>query len=139
MVHSDSIWGGHYYSFINPSGLQWYQFNDEHVSVCNSERAINDQLGGTGRGSAYMLVYIRRNQAAEVLKELSENDIPNELKNRFAKEKYALEKERLKEIDNAKKCNLKYFVGHDIIENIYQSNDNNNKNKKKKNKKKKKK
>ena len=29
LVHSGSTGGGHYYAYINPSGHQWYKFDDE--------------------------------------------------------------------------------------------------------------
>ena len=89
LVHAGDVHSGHYYAFIRPkSGSDWFRFDDEQVSRCSEFAAVDDNFGGedcfpynyysrkstqsppTRRPrihSAYMLVYIKRAQARELL------------------------------------------------------------------------
>lgn len=71
LVHSGDNHGGHYVVFINPKGDgRWCKFDDDVVSCCQKEEAINNNFGGSELSgeepanvkqstNAYMLVYIR--------------------------------------------------------------------------------
>ena len=74
LVHSGGSHGGHYVVFINPKGDgKWCKFNDDVVSSCEKEDAIDANYGGGGihestvrlSTSAYMLVYIRDSELGE--------------------------------------------------------------------------
>ena len=66
-VHSGDNHGGHYVVFINPLGNgRWCKFDDDVVSRCTPEEAIQNNFGGADDESAvarqstnaYMLVSI---------------------------------------------------------------------------------
>ena len=74
LVHSGGVHAGHYVVFINPKGDgKWCKFNDDVVSSCEKEDAIDANYGGGGihestvmlSTSAYMLVYIRDSELGE--------------------------------------------------------------------------
>jgi len=88
MVHMGSMHGGHYFAYINPTGKQWYKFDDEKVMKVDERVAIEQQFGssdslgrgGISRGSnAYMLVYVRESDWPKVFCEASERDLPEHL------------------------------------------------------------
>ncbi|KOB70952.1 Ubiquitin carboxyl-terminal hydrolase, partial [Operophtera brumata] len=69
LVHSGDNHGGHYVVFINPKGdgKQWCKFDDDVVSRCTKQEAIEYNYGGHDEDmaltvrhctNAYMLVYI---------------------------------------------------------------------------------
>jgi Ubiquitin carboxyl-terminal hydrolase len=72
-------------------GGQWYKFNDESVQKVVPFEAINYCFGRQqdyrmahfGGGSAYMLVYIRESDAAEVMRPLGDADLPEQLTQRL--------------------------------------------------------
>ena len=66
-VHSGDNHGGHYVVFINPHGNgRWCKFDDDVVSRCTAEEAIQNNFGGADdetavarqSTNAYMLVRI---------------------------------------------------------------------------------
>lgn len=92
LAHSGDNHGGHYITYINPRGNnEWYQFDDDVVSKCRPRDAINANFGGTEDpdarqySNAYMLVYIA-NSARDVLRPVTEDDIPLSLRKRFCEE-----------------------------------------------------
>ncbi|XP_017493004.1 PREDICTED: ubiquitin carboxyl-terminal hydrolase 7-like, partial [Rhagoletis zephyria] len=109
LVHSGGSHGGHYVVFINPKGDgKWCKFNDDVVSSCEKEDAIDANYGGGGihestvmlSTSAYMLVYIRDSELADVLAPVTAADIEEQLFERMqeAKRQKALrQKERQEE------------------------------------------
>ncbi|XP_063897034.1 ubiquitin carboxyl-terminal hydrolase 7 isoform X4 [Helicoverpa armigera] len=97
LVHSGDNHGGHYVVFINPKGDgKWCKFDDDVVSRCTKQEAIEYNYGGHDEDmaltvrhctNAYMLVYIRDSQLKTVLQEVTQADIPTELSERLAEEK----------------------------------------------------
>lgn len=97
LVHSGDNHGGHYVVFINPLGNgQWCKFDDDVVSRCTVEEAVQNNFGGAegedlaARQStnAYMLVYIRKSSCLkDIVCPVTEDDIPLELSERLNAEK----------------------------------------------------
>ncbi|XP_050425413.1 ubiquitin carboxyl-terminal hydrolase 7 isoform X1 [Adelges cooleyi] len=98
LVHSGDNHGGHYVVFINPKGDgKWCKFDDDVVSRCPKEEAIEHNFGGHDGDenimpikqctNAYMLVYIRDSELKNVLQEVTISDIPKELVERLQDEK----------------------------------------------------
>ncbi|XP_014255041.1 ubiquitin carboxyl-terminal hydrolase 7 isoform X2 [Cimex lectularius] len=97
LVHSGDNHGGHYVVFINPNGDgKWCKFDDDVVSKCTKQEAIENNYGGHDDDlnmtvkhctNAYMLVYIRDSELANVLQEVTKDDIPQELEDRLTEEK----------------------------------------------------
>jgi ubiquitin carboxyl-terminal hydrolase 7 len=65
--------------------LQWFKFDDDVVSRCIKQEAIDRNYGGNHDDmnkrvkhctNAYMLVYIRETELKNVLQEVAEEDIP---------------------------------------------------------------
>ncbi len=106
LVHSGGVNGGHYYAFIRPSlrGDGWFKFDDERVTKERAERAMDDNFGedaelsGKPRvpkfANAYMLVYVRESDMAQIVCDANEDDIAEHVLARLRKEKE--EKERRK-------------------------------------------
>ena len=50
LVHSGSVYGGHYYAYIAPNPLQdnerWYKFDDDMVTVVSKKQAVDAHFGG---------------------------------------------------------------------------------------------
>lgn len=68
--------------------MQWCKFDDDVVSRCSKQEAIENNYGGHDDDmnmtvnhctNAYMLVYIRDSELSTVLQEVTENDIPQEV------------------------------------------------------------
>ena len=91
LVHSGDNHGGHYVVFINPKGDgKWCKFDDDVVSKCSKTDAVEQNFGGNDDDvsvrhstNAYMLVYIRE----DAMETVSDDDIPEHLKERFTEEK----------------------------------------------------
>lgn len=116
LVHSGDSHGGHYCAFIRPKPHGgWFKFDDDRVTQCSQKEAVDDNFGvdmtetpldapvanvRTMRAqrkftNAYMLVYIRETELDEVLKEVTEADIPVAIRERIEKEREELERKRL--------------------------------------------
>ncbi|KAK2945501.1 putative Ubiquitin C-terminal hydrolase 12 [Blattamonas nauphoetae] len=89
LVHKGSLQNGHYYAYIQPKcDGNWFCFNDETVSQCPSDHAIESTYGekpdnlsmGRTVGSAYMLVYVRTESIPKVLVNVKEDDIPSSIR-----------------------------------------------------------
>ncbi len=94
VVHKGSIDRGHYYAFIKPDiENQWYQFNDEIVRKADIYEVFSNNYGGNFKiyrhkekgiisditqksdGSAYLLVYIRKDLQSEILQKVTCEDV----------------------------------------------------------------
>ncbi|XP_045575642.1 ubiquitin carboxyl-terminal hydrolase 7 isoform X1 [Salmo salar] len=102
LVHSGDNHGGHYVVYLNPKGDGkvsvkepiWCKFDDDVVSRCTKEEAIEHNYGGHDDDlsvrhctNAYMLVYIRESKLSEVLLAVNDVDIPQQLVERLQEEK----------------------------------------------------
>uniref|UniRef100_A0A671PP48 Ubiquitin carboxyl-terminal hydrolase 7 n=1 Tax=Sinocyclocheilus anshuiensis TaxID=1608454 RepID=A0A671PP48_9TELE len=99
LVHSGDNHGGHYVVYLNPKGdgkvsVTWCKFDDDVVSRCTKEEAIEHNYGGHDDDlsvrhctNAYMLVYIRESKLSEVLQPVTDMDIPQQLVERLQEEK----------------------------------------------------
>ncbi|XP_015373562.1 PREDICTED: ubiquitin carboxyl-terminal hydrolase 7-like [Diuraphis noxia] len=87
--HNGVNFNGHYVVFINPKGDgKWCKFDDDVVSRCPKEEAIERNFGGDNGDiinwrmmpikkcrNAHMLIYIRDSELKNVLQEVTINDI----------------------------------------------------------------
>lgn len=73
----------------------WCKFDDDVVSKCTKQEAIEHNYGGQDEDmsmavkhctNAYMLVYIRDSEMANVLQDVNEEDIPQEVRNVLQRE-----------------------------------------------------
>eukprot|EP00330_Aristerostoma_sp_ATCC50986_P005950 CAMPEP_0114579608 /NCGR_PEP_ID=MMETSP0125-20121206/3944_1 /TAXON_ID=485358 ORGANISM="Aristerostoma sp., Strain ATCC 50986" /NCGR_SAMPLE_ID=MMETSP0125 /ASSEMBLY_ACC=CAM_ASM_000245 /LENGTH=207 /DNA_ID=CAMNT_0001770441 /DNA_START=1456 /DNA_END=2079 /DNA_ORIENTATION=+ len=116
LVHNGSGTGsGHYYAFIRPrNGEKWYKFNDDMVDTAEPEEVFEANFGGVHQearlnrekeieitdvqnpGNAYMLVYIRKNDISDYLKEIENDEVPRELIEEIEKNKKVEEERRKK-------------------------------------------
>ncbi|KAI9807087.1 MAG: hypothetical protein M1825_005804 [Sarcosagium campestre] len=116
LVHSGDFNAGHYYAFLKPTkDGHFYKFDDDRVTRATMKEVLEENFGGdhkvpngtaefrnpytrtvtTKRSmSAYMLVYIRRSRAADVLPEVTESDIPPHLQEKLEAEKLLREQKR---------------------------------------------
>lgn len=133
LVHTGDISTGHYYALIKPTEEdQWFRFDDDRVwnvihndvfeenFGCDrkSEQEIRsmtrlEQVAYQNRRhtSLYMLVYIRRNKAPEILGEVDEKDIPPHIPEQVAKEREEEERRR-KEIEE-----MQFYANFKLITN----------------------
>ncbi|XP_065580492.1 ubiquitin carboxyl-terminal hydrolase 7-like [Artemia franciscana] len=77
IAHKGLQYTGHYVSFIKPKGDRdgWYKFDDESVTKCRRENAIDDNFGDSTEDSpwtAYMLMYIRNSELESVLQDATQ-------------------------------------------------------------------
>ncbi|GMT06261.1 hypothetical protein PENTCL1PPCAC_28435, partial [Pristionchus entomophagus] len=126
LVHSGDFHGGHYVVYINTDvkgrTSHWCKFDDDVVSRSTFKDACVANFGGDdpevlGRifTNAYMLVYIRKDKIDEVLCEVTDEDIPRELIERFEADKVEEEKHKKEKQDAHLYQNI-YFITDDIIE-----------------------
>jgi ubiquitin carboxyl-terminal hydrolase 7 len=90
---------GHYFSFIRPEkGGNWFKFDDDRVIPATDYEVFDENFGGDNipifgphmasakakmikkLTNAYMLVYIRESDLDEILKPITEADIPEHLR-----------------------------------------------------------
>lgn len=80
--------------------FQWCKFDDDVVSKCTKQEAIEHNYGGQDEDmsmavkhctNAYMLVYIRDSEMENVLQKVTGDDIPQEVRNYLQKEKLSQE------------------------------------------------
>eukprot|EP00127_Corallochytrium_limacisporum_P005023 Clim_evm19s197 gene=Clim_evmTU19s197 len=108
LVHSGDLHGGHYVVYIKPE-LEgtWLKFDDDRVVKVSPKEALDDNFGQdppsengndankhlrfgvrTARRftNAYMLVYVRKSKFAELMKPVADEEIPDQLVERFKRE-----------------------------------------------------
>ena len=87
--------GDNHVVYVNPKGDgKWCKFDDDVVSRCTKQEAIEHNFGGHDDDitvkhctNVYMLVYIRVLHLHKVLEPMSETDIPDSLIQRLQEEK----------------------------------------------------
>jgi ubiquitin carboxyl-terminal hydrolase 7 len=98
LVHSGGVSGGHYYAYLRTSvDSQWFEFNDSYVRKVDPERAIEANFGGQDSArkaaggyvyeraySAYFLVYVRKEDAADIFGPIVDESIPKHLRDFIA-------------------------------------------------------
>ncbi|KAL4465047.1 hypothetical protein ABPG72_010491 [Tetrahymena utriculariae] len=115
LIHSGKQSGsGHYYVYINKLN-RWYKFNDSRVDIISEEEVLAGGEGGEftekklnqqsekieettiqKKETAYMLVYVQKNKAKQILKDITDADIPQQIKNIYLEKKKREEAERRK-------------------------------------------
>jgi ubiquitin carboxyl-terminal hydrolase 7 len=99
LVHSGDLNAGHYFSFIRPEkGGNWFKFDDDRVIPATDYEVYDENFGGDNiplfgphmastkakmikkLTNAYMLVYIREYDLDEILKPITDADIPDHLR-----------------------------------------------------------
>jgi len=133
LVHSGSTGGGHYYAFVGPdwqTGLynggnrrDWVKLDDSSTNYVRTDDAIQRQFGGWRSASAYMLVYIRLDQAEKLLTDFPLQEIPGSFTKVFAAERRRKLEEKRKREDEAKKTDVRFMCGHLLHENMPVSED----------------
>eukprot|EP01065_Artemidia_motanka_P005156 TRINITY_DN1246_c2_g1_i1.p1 TRINITY_DN1246_c2_g1~~TRINITY_DN1246_c2_g1_i1.p1 ORF type:complete len:1201 (+),score=329.76 TRINITY_DN1246_c2_g1_i1:76-3678(+) len=100
MVHSGSIDFGHYYCYVRTdNGEDWLKFDDTTVYHVSESEAIEGTFGSDkymrhSNSSAYLLIYIRKGEADQIVYPPREDERPLHLKRRF---EAAKREEKLKE------------------------------------------
>ncbi|ORZ00919.1 hypothetical protein BCR43DRAFT_158924 [Syncephalastrum racemosum] len=113
LVHVGDLTAGHYYAFVKPQREgPWFKFDDDLVTPCTLREVLEENYGGDylgegyrtymRRSSAYMLVYIRKSNLATVLADVSPNDIPTHLVEKFERERQAAEQRKKEREQQAK-------------------------------------
>jgi ubiquitin carboxyl-terminal hydrolase 7 len=97
LVHTGDVSFGHYHAYLRTTtGPQWFEFNDSWVKKVDSLKAIEDNFGGITitkwggyynqsysyekTSSAYVLVYIRRADAHEIMRPLRDEEVPEHVR-----------------------------------------------------------
>jgi len=108
LVHYGNVQVGHYYAFLRTStSTEWFRFNDDQVTKTTENKAITDNYGGeiavksqiryrnksTKKKpySAYMLVYVRKEDAPRIFQPIPDDAIPEHLR-KFVNEEIEIEK-----------------------------------------------
>ena len=107
-VHTGDNNGGHYVTYLNPKcDGNWFKFDDEIVFRCSKTEAIENNFGGQREHhnnrsctNAYMLVYICEEGMEDIIRDVTEEDIPQYLHVRIESEKQ-MEVQRRKERQEA--------------------------------------
>ena len=124
LVHSGDFHGGHYVAFINinlKGPPKWCKFDDDVVSRVAHRDAVTANFGGEnpdgiGRPftNAYMLVYIRKSTAEDVLCPVSASDIPEHLKVRFDSEKRREQERRIEREEANNYCEVTMILDEEM-------------------------
>jgi len=131
LIHRGGAGGGHYYAFIRPTVKnEWFEFNDTHVGKCEMNRLFGEGYGGKkysyvedGRvntsftvpdTSAYMLVYIRKQDIPSVMFHIHGKSIPLHLHQRFAEELNEMEEEEEDRVAGGMNAFIKVVTDKDI-------------------------
>lgn len=134
LVHEGFAQFGHYYAFIrkilivdevngqpkyNENLDDWFKFNDSFVTKSSYEEAVTNNYGDSNDRffSAYMVVYVRRDEVLKVMNPVTDEDIPQHLQD------YIRE---LKEKEQVKKHGLfdrNYYINETRFNDYYNSDD----------------
>jgi hypothetical protein len=143
LVHSGDAGGGHYYAYIRPytdtnyhrvynmnevvgegggrgGGSEWFKFNDEIVLRVEEKEAVKYCYGRRpedsyrSMSSAYMLVYIRQEDAPEIMRPILDSDIPYSLQQRLSEELKMKRQLELKQLRSRYYMKISYATEEDM-------------------------
>jgi len=139
VVHSGDVNSGHYYAHIRPTlETSWFKFDDDTVTPCSEFAAVEDNYGGSDLmvwnyfdktprelyhlqlptrpriHNAYMLVYIREDCAAEVLRTPDPRATNMNMVNRCDREVRLAEQRRLQKMEQQLKIRIKLVFEADL-------------------------
>ena len=132
LIHAGTTAAGHYFAFIRPELKEWYKFNDEtvervsweYVKVCGFGGELVSYMVEEGTGverkgvrndmSAYMLVYIQKDQISDIVFPMTRTDIPPRLESKFTHEEVLREQVRAMDLRKRQTCNV-ITLSFDII------------------------
>jgi len=124
LIHAGTTAAGHYFAFLRPQLRDWYKFNDEsvervsweYVNVCGfggelQTFTVDDSSGVEAKSvrndmSAYMLVYIQKDLASDILFPMNREDIPKRLETKFTQEENVREQMREQDLRRRQTCNV---------------------------------
>ena len=134
MVHSGDSNVGHYYAYIKPTPTSgWFKFDDDRVTPASEEEAVNENFGYSSDPSiatahareqstvprserirltarltnAYMLVYVRKSEYAQVLEPLQNAHLPKHVVDMCEAQKLAEIERRKQKIEECRYCSIK--------------------------------
>ncbi|XXQ38134.1 Ubiquitinyl hydrolase 1 [Plasmodiophora brassicae] len=137
LVHSGSVFGGHYYAYVCPNAgapdSKWIKFDDDFVSAVPTEAATVDHYGGDSpidirthgrRGrdvrlktaNAYMLVYIRKRDIPNLMAEMKESDIPACIRERIERDEQVKREEEAAALEESRKLTITFFSAQQLQE-----------------------
>ena len=140
VVHSGDVNSGHYYAYIRPNFEEnlWVKFDDDNVTPCSDYAAVEDNFGGCDLHTcnyfdrspaelrhfqwptrprihnAYMLVYIREDCAADVLKVPDPVEVNKRMVDRCNAEVRMLEQRRREKMELQNKLRINLVLECDL-------------------------
>jgi len=140
LIHHGGASGGHYYAFIRPTVKdEWYEFNDTHVGKCEKNRLLGEGFGGRKFSyfedgvvntsftvpdtSAYMLVYIRKQDIPSVIFHIKGKSIPLHLHQKFAEDLKEMEEEEEERVTGGMNAFVKVITDKHLKENENRTRD----------------
>ncbi|KAG0269930.1 hypothetical protein DFQ27_001479 [Actinomortierella ambigua] len=136
LVHSGDLHGGHYFALLKPErDGKWFKFDDDRVTPVTNKEVLDDNYGGGEQieplganvtmamrqlnrhkrfTNAYMLVYIQNSAMDEVLKPVSEADIPEHLQRRLDDERALAESKRKERDESLLNLNARVISDEDF-------------------------
>ncbi|OII76881.1 ubiquitin carboxyl-terminal hydrolase family protein [Cryptosporidium andersoni] len=139
VIHQGDVHSGHYYAYIRPRpNMNWLRFDDEKVTVVSTSTAMEDNFGGyeydvwdylgnpdrdiprrSKTHSAYILVYVKRDLASELLKEPIPEEINSDLVLKCRRETELLKtRKKLRyDINEHVRIQLIFSISYDISNN----------------------
>merc|ERR1719162_1305017 len=141
VVHSGDVNSGHYYVHIKPHfDGDWFKFDDDTVTPCSEYAAIEDNCGGSDANvwnyfdrtprelyasrathptrarihNAYMLVYVREDCAAQVLKIPDPVETNERMVQRCDRDVLLAEQRRREKMEQQQKIRIKLVFERDL-------------------------
>jgi len=126
LTQMGSVQYGHYIAYIRPDlKEQWYKFDDDMVTKCPVEEALESNFGGAMEGSnrishsnAYMLVYVRETPEMHKTYARDADEVPRHLAEYFKHEEVEAERRSVQATERAKYFNLNVVMSQDLIGEI---------------------
>jgi len=141
VVHSGDVNSGHYYAYIRPNlDERWVKFDDDNVTPCSDFAAVEDNFGGSDLNvlnyfdrtpselrnmtlptrarihNAYILVYIREDSAADVLRTPDPMQVNSRMVERCNAEVRMAEQRRREKMESQSKIRINLVFENDLLE-----------------------